>query len=116
MTRLLAQLTNPVIPPIIGTGGAEKGGTAIGLLLGNILGGMMVVGFLTAMIFLMTGAFHWITSGGDKTSLESARNKIIHSLVGLIVLASVWAMMTVISQFLGISFPNIKIPSIPSGS
>lgn len=116
MTQPLAQLINPVIPPIIGTGGPEKGGTAIGLLLGNILGGMMIVGFLTAMIFLMTGAFHWITSGGDKASLESARNKIIHSLVGLIVLASVWAMMTVISQFLGISFPNLKIPSIPSGS
>lgn len=116
MTQPLAQLINPVIPESIGRGGTEKGGTAIGLLLGNILGGMMVVGFLTAMIFLMTGAFHWITSGGDKASLESARNKIIHSLVGLIVLASVWAMMSVVSQFLGISFPNIIIPSIPSGS
>lgn len=114
MTQHLAQLINPVIPDSIGRGGTEKGGTAIGMLLGNIIGGMIIVAFITAMIFLLTGAFHWITSSGDKASLENARNKIIHALVGLIVLASVWAMMTVVSQFLGISFPNLVIPSIPS--
>ncbi len=116
MTHALAQLTNPVIPPIIGAGGVENGGTALGLLLGNIIGGMMIVAFVLAMIFILTGAFHWITSGGDKANLEAARNKIIHSIVGLIVLASVWAITTIVSQFLGISFPNLKIPSIPSGS
>lgn len=116
MTQPLAQLYNPVIPELIGKGGTEKGGTAIGLLLGNIIGGMIIVAFVLAMIFLLTGAFHWITSGGDKANLESARNKIIHAIVGLIVLASVWAIMAIVSQFLGISFPDLQIPSIPSGS
>lgn len=115
MTQNLAQLTNPVIPPIIGAGGTEKGGTALGMLLGNVIGGMFIFGFIIAMIYLMTGAFHWITSGGDKASLESARGKIIHAIVGLIVLASVWAIMTLVGQFLGISFPNLTIPSIPKG-
>ena len=116
MTHALAQLTNPVIPPLIGAGGTQKGGTALGMLLGNIIGALIIVAFVLAIIFLLTGAFHWITSGGDKANLENARNKIIHAIVGLIVMASVWAIMTIVSQFLGISFPDLKIPSIPSGS
>lgn len=113
MEQHLAQLINPVLPETIGRGGTEKGGGAVGLLLGNVIGGMFIFGFVIAMIYLMTGAFHWITSGGDKASLENARNKIIHAIVGLIVLASVWAITTLVGQFLGISFPNLTIPSIP---
>ena len=112
MASALAQIINPVLPETIGSGGIEKGGTATGLILGNVIGGMMIVAFILAMIYLITGAFHWITSGGDKASLENARGKIIHALVGLIVMAAVWAVMTLVGQFLGIDFPDLKIPSI----
>ncbi|MBI3342646.1 hypothetical protein HY032_00635 [Candidatus Gottesmanbacteria bacterium] len=113
MTTTLAQITNPVIPETIGSGGIEKGGTATGLLIGNVIGGMIILAFILAMFYLITGAFHWITSGGDKTSLESARGKITQALVGLIVIAAVWAVMTLVGQFLGIGFPKLTIPTIP---
>lgn len=113
MTANLAQITNPVLPETIGRGGIEKGGAATGLILGNLVGGMFIFAFVLAMIYLITGALHWITSGGDKTSLENARGKIIHAIVGLIVVASVWAVMTLIGQFLGIGFPDLTIPAIP---
>jgi hypothetical protein len=110
--RYLAQLTNPVLPPSIGQGGVEKGGPAIGMFITNVIGGMFIVAFFVALLYLITGGFHWITSGGDKANLESARNKIIHAIVGLIVVASIWAVMTVVGQFVGLDFTNLPIPTI----
>lgn len=109
-SNLLAQLTNPILPEKIGT--SPDGATAVGLLLAQVIGGLFLVGFITAFIFFITGAFHWITSSGDKGNLENARNKIIQALVGLIVLSSAWAVMTLIGDFLGIELTNLPIPSM----
>lgn len=110
---LLAQIKNPVLPESIGQGGMEQGGIALGMLIGNVISGMFVVAFLVALIYLITGGFHWITSAGDKANLEHARNKIIHAIVGLLVVFSTWAVMTVVAQFVGFKdFPKLPIPSI----
>lgn len=113
-TTLLAQITNPVLQHNLGQGGAERGTVVLGGYISAIIGGMLIVGFFTALIFFITGAFHWITSGGDKQNLEHARNKIIHALIGLIILFSVWAVMTIVAPFVGLTFPNISIPTIQS--
>lgn len=117
MDRLLAQITNPVLPPTIGGGTnptRDMGGTATGMILSSVIGGMFVVAFFIALIFLLTGAFHWITSGGDKTSLENARNKIIHAIVGLIIVGAAWSIMVLVAQFFGLDFTNLPIPAIPT--
>ncbi len=110
--KLLAQLTNPVLPKSIGEGGIEKGGDAIGQLLSNVIGGMLIMGFVTALFFLITGGFHWITSSGDKANLENARGKIIHAIIGLIVLFVTWAVMAMVAQFFGWEITSLPIPTI----
>lgn len=112
MNATLAQLTNPVLPKSIGEGGIEQGGKASGLLLGNLIGGIFVFAFILAFIFLITGGIRWITAGGDKGKLEEARNRVTHSLIGAIVVASAWAVATIAGQFLGLEFPNLPIPTI----
>ncbi len=116
MVSLLAQLRNPVLPKEIGGGNPPTavGGDATGLLVTRVMEGMFIFAFLIALIYLITGAIHWITSGGDKVGLEHARNKIIHAIVGLIVVASVFAVMTLVGQFLGLKFDKLPIPTIPS--
>lgn len=113
ISKALAQIRNPVLPSSIGDGSTAAGGTAIGQMLEKIIGGMFVLGFFIAFIYLITGAFHWITSGGDKANLEHARNKIIHALIGIIVLASTWAIADFTAKFLGLpGIGNIPIPGI----
>lgn len=115
MNRLLAQITNPVLPPTIGGGEAPTrtmGGTATGSIISAVIGGMFIIAFLTALIYLFTGAFHWITSAGDKANLEHARGKIIHAIVGLIIVASAWAVMTLVANFFGLDFENLPVPAI----
>ena len=36
--RLLAQITNPVLPGSLGSGGVEAGGSALGAVLGGVIG------------------------------------------------------------------------------
>lgn len=110
--KLLTQLTNPVLPKSIGEGSFEKGGTATGQLISNVIGGMIIIGFITAFFYLITGAFHWITSGGDKANLENARGKIIQAIVGVIILVAAWAVMSVVAQFFGWDIMELPIPTI----
>lgn len=110
--RLLAQITNPVLPGKLGQGGLESGSSAIGDVLGAIIGALMMFSFIAAFLYLLLGGFDWITSGGDKTKLASARDKITNALVGLVIVATVWAITVLVGQFVGIDFPNVPIPTV----
>lgn len=57
-----------------------------------------VVAGLAAMIYLILGAFAWITSGGDKEAVSKAQQKIQAAVVGLIVLVLVLAIIVLIEQ------------------
>lgn len=115
MQALLAQIRNPVLPEGIGGGmppSVGQGTQAIGNFISAIVGGMIVVGFIIALFYLLTGGFMWITSGGDKTNLENARNKITHAIIGFLVLASVWAIMTLVARFVGWDIEKLPFPTI----
>lgn len=111
-TKLLAQITNPVLPTSLGgTGSTAEGGTVIGQLISNIVGLLLIFAFCLALLYLIMGGLQWITSGGDKASLETARNKITNAIIGLIVVAAAYAIFMLVGQFLGINITNLQIPS-----
>jgi len=85
--------------------------TDVGTLISAVVGTLLVISALLAFIFLIMGGIQWITSGGDKAGMESARNKITHAIVGLIIVGAAWAIMTLVGNFLGISITNLKLPS-----
>lgn len=77
-----------------------------------------VIAGLAALIFMLLGAFAWISSGGDKDSITAAREKIQAAVIGLImvvvVLAIMWTMETVVFRkkiCMGLSCP-LTIPSL----
>ena len=57
-----------------------------------------VIAGLAALIYLILGAFAWITSGGDKEAVTKAQQKIQAAVVGLIVLVLVLAIIILIEQ------------------
>jgi len=115
MTDLLAQIRNPVLPGLLG-GGARPteatGGQALGKLISSLIGAIFTFAFLLAFVYLLAGGIQWITNGSDKGKLEEARNKVTHALVGLVIVASSWAIMKVVSQFLGLNLEVISIPTV----
>ena len=115
-TQLLAQIRNPVLPAVIGGGtGTDSylsGGSALGTLISHVVGGLLVAGFLLSFVFLLMGGFTWITSAGDKTKLEKARDEITNAIVGIIIVAASYALATLIAKFFGLDLHNLTIPTI----
>lgn len=114
LTIQIQGIVNPVLPSV----GSGAGETALSNILGAVVGIILIVGFIFAIFHFIFGAITWITASGDKTKLQSAQERITQAVVGLIIMFCVWAIMTLLGQFLGIGFPKIIFPTVenPSGS
>lgn len=70
---------------------------------------LFIVGGLVAVIYLLLGALAWITSGGNKESVDKAREKIQAAIVGLVIMFAVLAIIVVLENVfslgLGLSKP-----------
>ena len=78
-------------------------------LLPNMVGLAFVIGVVIFLFVLVFGAIQWITSGGDKAGLESARSKIANALVGIVILFSVFVILKIIESFFGINILTIDL-------
>lgn len=81
----------------VGTGYA----TDFGVMFSNILNLVMLIAAILVFGFLIMGGIEWITSGGDKGKAEGARNKLTSAVIGLIIIAASWALITLVLRFLG---------------
>lgn len=73
-----------------------------------------IVAGLIALLYLLLGAMAWITSGGNKESVDKAREKIQAAVIGLILIFVVLAIVIVVEnvfflpgQGLGLSKPIV---------
>lgn len=103
------EITNPIIPERLARmSGARFFNNFLntGVLLG------LVIGSIIFFFLLLTGAIRWISSGGDKTQLEGAQKQITHALIGLVILLSIFAIISLIESIFGISITTINLPTL----
>ncbi|GIW62168.1 MAG: hypothetical protein KatS3mg089_1020 [Patescibacteria group bacterium] len=87
-------------------------------LFNTILTYLLIAGALVAIIFLIWGGIKWITSGGDKTKVESARYTIIGAIIGLIVVFGSFLIINLVLKTffgfegLGIGGTGFEIPGL----
>ncbi len=62
---------------------------------------IMIIAVILVFAYLVLGGFQYITSGGEKGKTEAARNKMISAIVGLIIVASSYAILTIVLNFIG---------------
>ena len=119
ITHLLAQIVNPVLPTGLGgtkvEGSQSQGGAALGGLVSGLVGALFIAGFLLSFVFLIMGGFTWITSSGDKTKLEKARDEITNAIIGLVVVGAAWALTVLISNFFVLDLTKLPIPTAVPG-
>lgn len=123
---------------LVGTGlvygvnaSGTSGGTDVGLittgfatppsltdLLSFFVKFFFVVAGLIALLYLLLGAFAWITSGGEKEAVKKAQDKIQAAVIGLVLIVGVLAIVATLERYvfsgklcLGITC-TIKIPSL----
>lgn len=77
----------------------------LGIFVSNVIGLLIGLAGIFFLIFLVWGGVQWITSGGEKGSVENARNQITNAAIGLVIVVAAWAIFSVLKTFLGL--PNV---------
>lgn len=77
---------------------------------------IFIIALIAVLVMLVWGALQWIFSGGEKDAVASARNRILHALIGLAVLAIAIALVALASNFVGIDILSPNGFSIPNPS
>ena len=96
----LFAITNPALNTKMGTG---EGNVIIGDFFSRAIKITMIIAVLVVFFNLVWGGFQWITSGGEKSGVEAAKHRITNAIIGLVIVASVWAIIVLIGKFLGIT-------------
>lgn len=81
--------------------------TDIGVFIGWVLTVVMVIAILLVLLYLVLGGIEWITSGGEKGKTEAARNKITAAVIGIIILASAYALASFVAYIMDFDLANI---------
>lgn len=63
----------------------------------------LIIGLVMVLVYLLWGAFEWITGGGEQEKLDKARQKITSAIIGiLIMVASLGIFMAISGDVLGL--------------
>jgi len=105
---LKGQAVNQNVPYVqAGTGG-------FGVFLSNILTAVMAVAALSVFLYLLWGAFDYINSDGEKGKIETARKKMSGAVMGLVILATVVVIFSLIQQMIGVELLQFTAPLPPA--
>lgn len=108
MMNLLADVTNPIAPKLSPSSGAQ-GVSQFSDVLRAIIGVLFMVGIVIFVIYFLVAGIQWITSSGDAKGVEKARNNLIHALIGLVVLLSLYAILKLVETVFGINILQMDI-------
>lgn len=82
-------------------------------IVGGIVNILLVLAVVLALIFLIWGGVRWISSGGDKGKIDSARSTIVAAIVGLILAFLAYFFVNILAFFFtGQSFTSLTIPTL----
>lgn len=93
--------------------GVDPTTRSVGDVISNALLIVFIAAGLAVLIYLIIGAFKWITSGGDKDAIGKARGTIVNALIGLAILALAFFVTVLFGQILNIDILNFgAIPTL----
>lgn len=84
-----------------GIAGMPTGGLLTNFL-PNIITVLFVLASISALFLVIYGGIKWITSGGSKDGVESARKTIIFALAGLAVIFLSYFIVNLVGQAIGV--------------
>ncbi len=82
----------------------STGAGGLSIILSNLITLFYSVAAIVLIFMILLGAFEWMTSGGDKEKLDSARKKILNAIIGIMLFAVTFAVIQVLGTFTGFKF------------
>lgn len=93
-----------ITPPDPIKGFAGSGSAGISSFLTNLVALIYSIATIVFIFMLLWGAFDWITSEGNKEKIDSARNKILQAIVGILLFGAAFAIIQILGTFTGFKF------------
>lgn len=77
----------------------------------SVVGVMTIIAIIWFVFLFISGAIAYMSSGGDKNAIESARKKITNGIVGLVIVVIAIFVIKLIGYLIGIpdilNFPSL---------
>ena len=70
-------------------------------VLRNVISIFFAVGGIGVVVYFIWGAVDWILSGGDKEKVSSARKKMTHAIIGLVLLSLSYVIINIVGEIVG---------------
>ena len=83
------------------TRGGAYGFSSIDSAIRSVVNLVFFFALVLVLIYLLWGGIQWITAGGDKSGLDSARGKITGAVVGIIIVSVAFAVYQLMLTFIG---------------
>jgi uncharacterized membrane protein HdeD (DUF308 family) len=81
----------------------------------TIIGLLTVIAGIWFLFQVIVAGYQWLSSGGDKASIATARDKLTHALIGLVIVIMAFAIVSIVGTIMGIQFlrPATILESFP---
>lgn len=93
--------------------GVASGGMPLETFLSIFLGFFTIVGGLMFLLYFVFAALAWLSAGGEKGKVESAKTQMTNAALGLVVIVMAQFIIGIVSSVLGL---NILNPVIALGT
>lgn len=101
-----------IINPLVNVSSGSDSTTFFPELITNVITLLLIGGVLIFFFYFIFGAIKWISSGGDKGKVESARGTIAQALIGLVILFSTFAIVELIGNIFGVNILSFDLTSL----
>lgn len=105
MKNLLSQVINVAAPAQF----ANLQNIDFGGLITIVITFAIIVAALAFFFMLLLGGLKWITSGGDKGKVDSARSQITAALIGLVIVFASWAILSIVENFFHVNLRSFNL-------
>lgn len=97
--KVFGQIIPPASIQFIGSGSS-----GISNLLSKIIELIYVVAGVVFVFMVIVSAFQWIVSGGDKEAVAKARGRLTYAIIGIIILALSFVIISTVGKITGFEF------------
>lgn len=105
----MATINNPALS---GSIQSLNGSGYLNKFLPMLINALFIIASLLTFFLLIFGAIQYLLSGGEKAAVESAKNRITHALIGLVLVFCVYALYKLIGDFFGLNLTTINLDQI----
>lgn len=114
VTKAQAAITNDAVGSLGNDPTAAASGSLFTTYFLRVWNAVYMIGALLVLINFIWGAVTWITGGSDSAKIQKARDRMVQSVIGLIILISSFALIGFISMLaFGDDFNILNLQFLP---